>query len=323
MKHPIDLLGGLIVSRGPKRLRFFSEGWGDEDLLAGFELPGGDPEPVSIDWGPVAFQAGKVVTRGEFPSPAMEVLPDRAHRARVIRVEPSGTTDKTVVLMAAWNEHDPRARLDIAHLLADRGIASLILENPYYGDRRPSDGDQQPIRTVSDFFQMGAGALAEGRALLAMVRDQGGSPGVAGYSMGGNVAALVSALVPFSVATAPLAPSYSPAPVYLDGVLRGGIDWPALGGETRACRRLRALLLRASVLEVPAPPHSRHAVLVAARHDAYVPPEATEALHDHWPGSELRWTPDGHATLLWFRKSTLATAISDSFARVEAGSPRR
>jgi dienelactone hydrolase len=323
MKHPIDLLGGLIVSRGPKRLRFFSEGWGDEDLLAGFELPSGDPEPVAIDWGPVAFHAGKVVTRGEFPSPAMDVLPDRAHRARVIRVEPAGATARTVVLMAAWNEHDPRARLDIASLLADRGIASLILENPYYGERRPNDGDQQPIRTVSDFFQMGAGAVAEGRALLAMVRDQGRRPGIAGYSMGGNVTALVSALVPFAVATTPLAPSYSPAPVYLDGVLRGGIDWSALGGETRACRRLRALLLRASVLEVPAPPHARHAVLVAARRDGYVPPEATEALHHHWPGSELRWTPDGHATLLWFRKPVLATAISDSFARVQAGSPNR
>jgi dienelactone hydrolase len=323
MKHPIDLLGGLIVSRGPKRLRFFSEGWGDEDLLASFELPAGDPDPVAVDWGPVAFHRGKVVTRGSFPSPAMDMLPDRAHRARVISVEPPRTTERTVVLMAAWNEHDPRARLDIANLLADRGIASLILENPYYGERRPYDGDQQPIRTVSDFFQMGAGAVAEGRALLAMVRDQDRRPGVAGYSMGGNVTALVSALVPFAVATAPLAPSYSPAPVYLDGVLRGGIDWSALGGETRACPRLRTLLLRASVLEVPAPPHAHHAVLVAARRDAYVPSEATEALHHHWPGSELRWTPDGHATLLWFRKSTLATAIWDSFTRVDADSPNR
>jgi dienelactone hydrolase len=322
MKHPIDLLGGLIVSRGPARLRFFSAGWGEEDHLE-IELPVDDPEPISIEWGPAAFRAGKVITKGEFISPATDVLPDRAHCARVVRIEPPQRTDKTVVLMAAWNEHDPRARIDLATRLADRGIASLILENPFYGARRPRDGDGQPIRTVSDFFQMGAGAVSEGRTLLATLRDQGHQPGVAGYSMGGNVAALISALMPFPVATAPLAASYSPAPVYLDGALRGGIDWAALGGESRASGRLRSLLLRASVLAVPAPPHSRHAVLVAARNDGYVPAEATEALHEHWPGSELRWTAGGHATLLWYRKSMLTTAISDSFTKVEADLPSR
>ena len=322
MRHPIDLLGGLIVARGPARLRFFSEGWGDEDHLE-IELPVDDPEPASIAWGPAKFRAGKVITKGEFVSPATDVLPDRAHCARVVRIEPPRRADKTVVLMAAWNEHDPRARIDLATRLADHGIASLILENPFYGGRRPRDGVDQPIRTVSDFFQMGAGAVSEGRALLATLRDQEHQPGVAGYSMGGNVAALISALMPFPIATAPLAASYSPAPVYLDGALRGGIDWSALGGETRASGRLRSLLLRASVLDVPAPPHSRHAVLVAARRDGYVPPEATEALHLHWPGSELRWTAGGHATLLWYRKSTLAAAISDSFTKVEADLPSR
>jgi hypothetical protein len=264
-----------------------------------------------------------VVTSGRFTSPASHLLPEPARIARVIRIEPPGTYRRTVVLMAAWNEHDPKQRLAIAERLADRRIASLILENPFYGDRRPDDVHHQPIRTVSDFFQMGVGAVTEGRALLATVRSEGRRPGVSGYSMGGNIAALVSARLPFPVATAPLAPSYSPAPVYLEGVLRGGIDWAALGGEEAAHPRLGALLLRASVLDSPAPPHARDAVLVAARADGYVPAAATRALHAHWPGSELRWAPGGHATLMWFRKAMLVTAIADSFERVERHEPVR
>jgi pimeloyl-ACP methyl ester carboxylesterase len=233
---------------------------------------------------------------------------------------PEEGADRIVVLMAAWNEHDSRARFGIARRLARRGIGSLVLENPYYGIRRPDDHDGQPIRTVADFFRMGIGAVMEGRGLLATVRAAGHIPGVAGYSMGGNMSALVSATMTFPIATAPLAASYSPSPVYLDGALRGGIAWDALGGRSSAEPKLRQALLTASVLDVPAPDHTQYAVLVSARSDGYVPVATTEALHAHWPGSELRWVSGGHATLLWFNKGALAAAIVDSFDRlVHAG----
>jgi len=189
-----------------------------------------------------------------------------------------------------------------------------VLENPYYGLRRPHEG--QPIRTVADFARMGTGAVTEGRALLATIQQEGATPGVSGYSMGGNVAALISATMPFPVATAPLAAAHSPAPVYLDGVLRGGIDWEALGGELDAAPKLRSFMLRASVCTVDPVDHTRHAVIVAAESDGYVPRHSTEILHRHWPGSEIRWLPGGHATLSWFGKSALADAIVDAFERV-------
>jgi pimeloyl-ACP methyl ester carboxylesterase len=165
---------------------------------------------------------------------------------------------------------------------------------------------------------MGSGAVAEGRALLATIREEGGSPGVSGYSMGGNVAALISATLPFPVASAPLAAAHSPAPVYLDGALRGGIDWEALGGEDEAAPRLRAFMLRASVQTVDPVEHTRHAVIVAADSDGYVPRQSTEILHDHWPGSELRWVRGGHASLFWFRKRLMVDAIADAFGRLES-----
>jgi len=319
--HPVDLLGATIVSRGPDRLRFFSDGWGDQALIDDIEIPAGTPDPIHLDWISHEADDGILVEVGIFKSP-IAYLPAHALHGAVTRITPTAGTDRMVVLMAAWNEHDSRARFGIARRLARRGIGSLVLENPYYGIRRPERHDGQPIRTVADFFRMGIGAVAEGRGLLATIKSDGLKPGVAGYSMGGNVAALVSSTMPFPVATAPLAASHSPAPVYLDGALRGGIDWEALGGESMAAPRLRETLLRASVLDRPAPDHPRYAVLVSARSDGYVPTEATLALHDHWPGSDLRWVRGGHATLLWTRKAALAVAIEDSFLRLDRGTSR-
>ena len=307
------------MSRGPHRLRFFTEGWGDPTAIDAAGMPSGVPEPITIEWVSDETVDGIRVSVGIFESP-VETLPDHARHGAVTRILPADGADRIVVLMAAWNEHDSRARFGIARRLARRGIGSLVLENPYYGIRRPSGHDGQPIRTVADFFRMGIGAVTEGRGLLATVHEEGLIAGVAGYSMGGNTAALVSSTMTFPVATAPLAASYSPAPVYLDGALRGGIDWTALGGEASAEPRLRESLLRASVLDHPAPDHARHAVLVSARSDGYVPPAATRALHAHWPGSQLRWIQAGHATLVWVHKAALATAIEDSFIRL-AGEP--
>jgi hypothetical protein len=321
VRHPIDRLGGTIVSRGPDRLRFFTDGWGDLSAIQAADLPSGDPAPIAIEWVSDTASGGIRISVGIFESP-VAMLPDHARHGAVTRILPVDGPGRVVVLMAAWNEHDSRARFGIARRLAKRGIGSLVLENPYYGIRRPTDHDGQPIRTVADFFRMGIGAVTEGRGLLATVREEGLIPGVAGYSMGGNIAALVSSTMSFPVATAPLAASYSPAPVYLDGALRGGIDWAALGGESSAEPRLREALLRASVLDRPPPDHARHAVLVSARSDGYVPPEATRTLHAFWPGSELRWVGGGHATLLWAHKSALAAAIEDSFLRVTRTSER-
>ena len=54
-------------------------------------------------------------------------------------------------------------------------------------------------------------------------------------------------------------------------------------------------------------------MIVGARRDGYIPAEAVEALHDHWPGSELRWINAGHATMIWRKKEALVDAILASF----------
>jgi hypothetical protein len=236
--------------------------------------------------------------------------------ANVLTISPSSLTDRVVVLMPAWNEHDPKVRIAIAKLLADKGVRSLILENPFYGTRHPDPGGGQPITTVSDFMVMGGAAVIEARGILSAEIAKGSSIGVSGYSMGGNTAAIVSATLDLPLATAPLAASHSPGPVFLDGVLNGGIDWEALGGREHE-QRLRDTLTGVSVLELDPKPHLAKAIIVRAASDGYVPASATQELVDHWPGSELRVLRGGHASLVWFRKAQLATAIVDAFEKME------
>jgi pimeloyl-ACP methyl ester carboxylesterase len=189
-----------------------------------------------------------------------------------------------------------------------------MLENPYYGTRRA--WADPPIRTVADFAVMGRGAVQEGRALLDHFAEEY-DVGVTGYSMGGNIAALIGALKEQPVAIAGLAASHSPGPVWLDGIITNMVDWDALGGRANGNEeRLRHELSGASVLAVPPHPHTAHAVIVGARSDGYIPPSAVEDLHAHWPGSELRWLPGGHATMIWRQKDALVDAIVASFDRL-------
>lgn len=315
MRHLIDLGSVAVLRYGPKDIRFFTDGWGPRELLEPIDIMAMPADPLPVAWLSENGDEHTITRHGTFTSP-LELLPSRARTGSVISIGPRSRSSRSVVLMPAWNEHEPRVRVAIARSLARRGIESIILENAYFGSRHPDPHSGHSIRTVADFMVMGASACIEARGLLATVRESGRTAGVAGYSMGGNTAALVTATVPFPVASAPLAASHSPAPVFLDGVLRHGIAWDALGGQDQA-NRLRSVLGRVSVLHLDPPDHARHAIIVAARSDAYIPASATMDLADHWPGSILRWEPGGHATLVWLRKERLANAIVEAFDRFE------
>ncbi|MDF1597425.1 MAG: alpha/beta hydrolase family protein [Acidimicrobiia bacterium] len=319
--HWLDRLAGILTARSRFYDRVFADGWGDastlRELRAGARRVGDIPR-IEISWDSAFERRGILHTDGWFESPSAGILPEASRIARLRRVEPRDGTKAVCLMMAAFNDHGFETRHKLAVRLTDHGIASLILENPYYGTRRPSTG--QPLRTVVDFYAMGAAAVLEGRAILAGIRAVDPIPiGVAGYSMGGNIAALVSATVPFPIATAGLAASHSPGPVWTEGLLATAIAWDALGGVGKK-DDIATALGSASALHFPAPPHAASAVLAAPLADGYIPRHAFEALHGHWPGSELRWIKGGHASVLLWHKKELAQAIVDSFERLRCSS---
>lgn len=315
MMHPIDQAAAVMIRRGPQRLRIFPGGWGDRAVVSrmnDLDTVLAEPPEISIEWERTKHLTDRTVRDGKFQ--AMTDVPAEAETAFVRVIEPPRGTERMCLLMAAWNDHGYDTRQQLSEELLSRGIGSLILEIPYYGKRRVVGSEEQPIQTVADFARMGLGAVAEGRALLRHFRTQY-AMGVSGYSMGGNIGALVGAAAGFPVAMAPLAASYSPGPVFLDGVISNGIQWQSLGG-TKEREALRTALTAASVLRLPRPGWAGAAVMVAAKYDGFIPTNAVKALHQHWAGSELRWRRGGHATLLWRQRHVLADAVADSFDRL-------
>ena len=317
--HWLDRASGAALARTPPHRRVFRDGWGDPDVLDWYaSIVRHPPQVAAIE--PAVESAGSldgaVVTDLAFESPA-EHLPPASRIARARLVSPG--TERVCLLMAAWNDHGYDTRTRLARLLAERGIASLMLENPLYGSRRTDPGDDLPLATVSDFAVLGRAAVVEGMALLAHYHRTGWRTGVGGFSMGGNIAAFVGSLVQFPAALALVAASHSPGPPFLQGVIRRGLAWEALGGDdpdTR--RRLHRFMLSASVLDHEPPEHTRAAVLVAGTVDGFVPTAAVQAVHRHWPGSRLDWVNAGHATLLWRHRERVADATGEAFERLEA-----
>lgn len=315
--HWLDRVFYLFLTRQP----FFAEGWGDERVIGEVSLEGArerPPAPIEIAWGPERPWGGGLLDEGAFESPETR-LPPMARRARVLRLRPADGEPRSVCLhFASSGDQGFGMRLRFAAPLLADGLAALVLENPYYGERRPTGQPGVALRTVSDMVLMASAAVREGRSLLGWLEGRGHRRlGVAGYSMGGQMSALVAATWPGPLALAALAPSDSPASVFTEGLLKTHPRWDALrrprGSEDRARAELRQLFLRYAVSSLAPPAEPRAAVVVANRQDGVVPPADAERIARRW-GCELRWLEGGHVSAVVLEQAAMRRAVADAFA---------
>jgi pimeloyl-ACP methyl ester carboxylesterase len=296
--HWLDRAWSAVVGRP----HLFGGGWGP-DVPVPDEVPPIAPIVVRFD-----------CDGGEFDSPAVG-LPEAARRARFWWVPPTRSDGAVCVHLASTGDQGPRRRRPVAARLAARGIGSIILENPYYGSRRPPEQTRTSLRTVADQIVMTRATVAEARSLLAWLRGRGHERvAVAGFSMGGTIAGLTAAVTPFAVASSPAAAGISPTPVFLDGALSRQIDWRALGDGGR--ERFAGMAERAGIGRQPVPVRPDAAVLLGCRFDGYVPADSIEALHAYWVGSELRWVDTGHVGGLLWGAEQHADAIAAALDRL-------
>lgn len=65
------------------------------------------------------------------------------------------------------------------------GVSSIILENPFYGLRKPKEQFRSSLQQVSDLFVMGAALILESLVIMNFCDREGFSPIIAhGISMG-------------------------------------------------------------------------------------------------------------------------------------------
>ena len=225
------------------------------------------------------------------------------------------------VHLAASGDQGFILRLRFAAPLLERGIGALVLENAFYGARRPPDQPRHAVRSVSDLHLLARATFLEARGLLRWLDEVLRVPrlGVTGYSMGGQFAAMVAASWPRPLAAIPVAPACSPDSVLRDGVLRDVAHWVALAGAAGDERAARTELLdhlgRFSVTALPPPRYPRAAIVVGTREDGVVPPAEMEKIARHWR-AELRWLRAGHVSAVVLHLAAIRRAIADAFARL-------
>jgi hypothetical protein len=169
--HVFDYVFGL-AARGPGP-RFFEDGWGDRALCEAM-----DPQALArrriarldVILGPPRREYGGILQEGTFESPEAR-LPACSRTARIRLLLPERGTRAVALHLAASGDQGFGVRLRFAAPLLEHGIGALVLENAYYGARRPANQRRHAYRSISDLHLMGAATFQEGRALLRWVRE--------------------------------------------------------------------------------------------------------------------------------------------------------
>lgn len=316
-KHPLDAFVASLASHS-----LFNDGWGDEGTLAGATLLGSlvsSVVPLDVSWEAEQSVGRRRYRDGAFVSPWV-TLPPEVRRGRVRWLSSArGPSRDACVVLASSRDEGFRLRTWVFAPLVDEGVDLFLLENPFYGTRRASGQRGAHIRTVSEQLHMNVASIEEARALVGHARREGYERvAVAGYSMGGYMAALAAATMPEPVGVAALAAGASPSPVFTQGVHARSIDFKKLGGspdEAEARLRLARILDAANACLLPPPAKPEAAVILACSRDAFVPLAEARALHAHWPGSELRILDAGHISALITSGKALRGAIRDAVHR--------
>jgi hypothetical protein len=125
-----------------------------------------------------------------------------------------------------------RRQLMALPMARERGVGSLLLENPYYGLRKPRGQLRSSLHHVSDLFVMGACLIMEAHVLLNWAERRGCWPlACHGISMGGHMATLAASAWPRPVALVPCLAWTSGSVTFCQGVMSGAINWQLLGDQ--------------------------------------------------------------------------------------------
>lgn len=322
-----NILDTLYAGHSNRQL-FFKNGWGDLPRLKQM-MEQGDAlsvsRPISVTWIKTEETKDAVIRHGEFFSPYVGLpLPLESRKAVFEFAAPLEISPETPVcihLAATGDEGFSRRRQFFALPLLKCGIASLILENPYYGRRRPAGQQKKMLNNFSDLVAMGGAAAEEGRSLVRWLREEGYEKiGVCGVSMGGSIAARAAALEEQPVAVIGCLTAHSASVVFTEGLLSRYLAWDALdremGKRGSAIEFMKKYLDMTNLTRLPAPRKPAAAFLVAATRDGYVPRSSTALLHAHWPGSTMKWIRTGHVGAFLFHRRQFLKAIRNAFARL-------
>lgn len=174
---------------------------------------------------------------GFFESPYAKVFPEMMPgdlgRATWRGIFPTKRKKALVIHLAGTGDHSFfRREWGFANDLIKQDVSSILLQNPFYGSRKPKNQFRSSLNNVVDLFIMGGALMAECNYLLDWARNMGYSPvGLAGVSMGGHMASLACTNSPTPVSVVACLSWTTAAPIFVKGALSSAIPWDVLTAE--------------------------------------------------------------------------------------------
>ncbi|XP_055542539.1 protein ABHD18 [Wyeomyia smithii] len=136
-----------------------------------------------------------------------------------------------------------RRNLIAKPLLKEANLGAIILENPFYGVRKPKDQSASSLHNVSDIFVMGGCLMLESLVLLNWCERNGYGPlGITGLSMGGHMASLAATNWPKPLVLVPCLSWSTASAVFTEGVMSHSINWDVLETQYFADGKFRERL---------------------------------------------------------------------------------
>lgn len=176
---------------------------------------------------------GKFMTPLELHLPGL--VPEEAQDAHFQMILPKKWREdsfKPVCLhLAGTGDHYfwRRRNMICKPLMKEAGLGAIILENPFYGSRKPADQKASALHNVSDIFVMGGCLILESMVLLKWCEKQGLGPlGITGLSMGGHMASLAASNYPKPLVLVPCLSWSTASSVFTEGVMSHSINWDML-----------------------------------------------------------------------------------------------
>ncbi|XP_046394234.1 protein ABHD18 isoform X2 [Ischnura elegans] len=237
------------VYRSMVMSKFFSKGWGKPENLkrlfefrkimskrdSCYELVPKD-YPVNIvkkeEWSDCRL------LEGQFHSPFAKHLPglvpneaETVYFQMLLPKKWRNDLKPVCIHLAGTGDHYfwRRRNLMAKPLLKEAGIGSIIVENPFYGLRKPKDQVRSNLHNVSDIFVMGGCLILESLVLFHWCEKLGFGPlGITGISMGGHMASLAATSWPKPLVLVPCLSWSTASGVFTQGVLSGAINWDML-----------------------------------------------------------------------------------------------
>ena len=187
-----------------------------------------------------------------------------------------------------------------AYLHHELGLNLLFPVLPIHGPRRvgPVSGDRILSGDVMDTVHAGAQAVWDLRRLTAWLRASEGAPavGIAGHSLGGYVAALLSCLDARLDCVVAGDPAVDPSRLFWRNALSLSTRYLKTAGVDEA--RMGALVNTVSPLAMRSrTPHAGRAIFAGVA-DRVTPPVEALALWRHWDEPRITWNGGTHRVFL-------------------------